>query len=119
MNYLIRVSLFVVILLFGQAALAGPGGGHSHDHGHASDPITSEQAVKKASKHVQKLVKKGKIDASWSGVMAKSVEEKTYGHGPEWVVAFQNKSIEVPEKQTLYIFYTINGKYLASNFTGQ
>ncbi len=119
MNYLIRVSLFVVIFLFGQTALAGPGGGHSHDHGHESGPITSEQAVKKATKHVQKLAKKGKIDASWSGVVAKSVEEKSYGHGPEWVVTFQNKSIEEPEKQTLYVFYTISGKYLASNFSGQ
>ena len=117
MNYFIKVTLFFVMFLFGQTALAGPGGGHTH--GHESGPITSEQVVKKATKHVQKLVKKGKVDASWSGVGVKSVEEKSYGHGPEWVVIFQNKSIEDPQKQTLYVFYTISGKYLASNFTGQ
>lgn len=119
MNNLIKVPLLVLMFLFGQTVFAGPGGGHSHDHGHLHGPISSEQAVKKATKHVQKLVKKGKIDASWSGVASKSVEEKSFGHGPEWVVTFENKAAEDPEKQTLYVFYTINGKYLASNFSGQ
>lgn len=119
MNYLIKVSILVLTFLFGQSVLAGPGGGHSHDHEHHNEPITSEQAVKKATMHVQKLVESGKIDSSWTGASKKSVEEKSFGHGPEWVVTFENKAVEDPQKQTLYVFYTINGKYLASNFTGQ
>ena len=118
MKYLISAPLIILMFLFGQTVLAGPGSGHSHGHGHHNEPITSEQAIKKATKHVKKLAKKGKIDPSWSSISAKSVEEKTFGHGPEWVITFENKSIEDPEKQTLYVFYTINGKYLASNFTG-
>ncbi|KZY33186.1 MULTISPECIES: DUF6488 family protein [unclassified Oleiphilus] len=117
MKYLISAPLILVMFLFGQTALAGPGSGHSHGHQHK--PITSEQAINKATKHVWKLAKKGKIDASWSSVTSKSVEEKSFGHGPEWVVTFENESIEDPKKQTLYVFFTINGKYLASNFTGQ
>jgi hypothetical protein len=89
------VPLLALIFLFGQITLAGPG--HDHDHHHG--PITSEQAVTKATKHVQKLVKNGKLDSSWSGVISKSVEEKSYGHGPEWVVTFENKSIESPESE--------------------
>jgi len=107
------------MFLFAQTALAGPGSGHSHGHEHHQGPITSEQAVNKATKHIQKLIEKGTLDASWSSVTSKTVEEKSYGHGPEWVVTFENKAIEDREKQTLYVFYTINGKYLASNFTGQ
>ncbi|KZX77097.1 hypothetical protein A3715_11505 [Oleiphilus sp. HI0009] len=113
----IRTLLLGAVLIFSQFALAGPGHDHSHDHQH--DPITSEQAVDKASAHVQKLVNRGKIDASWAEVTASSVEEKSFGHGPEWVVSFKNDAIADPANQTLYIFYTINGKYLASNFTGQ
>lgn len=119
MKYLISTPLIIVMFLLGQTALAGPGSGHSHGNSHDHGPITSDQAVKKATKHVQKLVKKGKIDASWLEVTSKSVEEKSFGHGPEWVVTFENKAIEDPEKQSLYVFYTLNGKYLASNFTGQ
>ncbi len=117
MNYLIKATLLVLMLVFGQTALAGPGHGHSHNS--HNGPITSNQVVEKATKHIQKLAKNGKIDASWSGVASKSVEEKSYGHGPEWVVTFENMSIKDPERQTLYVFYTINGKYLASNYTGQ
>lgn len=113
MKHLIYTPLIIMMFLFGQQVLAGPGHGHSHG------PITSDRAVEKATKHVEKLVQNGKIDASWSGATSKSVEEKSFGHGPEWVVAFENKAIEDPEKQTLYVFYTLNGKYLASNFTGQ
>ena len=119
MKYLISTPLIIMMFLFGHTALAGPGSGHSHGHEHHHGPITSEQDVIKATKHVQTLVKKGKIDASWSGVTSNSVEEKSFGHGPEWVVTFENKAINDPEKQTLYVFYTLNGKYLASNFTGQ
>lgn len=117
MKKFIKLPLLMLTLLFAQSVYAGPGNGHSHDHHHG--PITGEQAVKKATKHIQKLIKKGKIDASWSGITSSSVEEKSYEHGPEWVVMFENTSIKDPKKQTLYIFYTINGKYLASNFTGQ
>ena len=116
MKHLITVPVLALIFLFGQTALAGPGHGHSHDHHHS--PITNEQAAVKATKHVQKLVQNGKLNSSWSGVTSKSVEEKSYGHGPEWVIIFENKYIEDPKKQKLYVFYTINGKYLASNFTG-
>ena len=115
MKYLMKLPLLLLILLFGQTVLAGPGGGHSHDHG----PITSEQAIMKSARHVQKLVKDGKIDASWLGATSKSVEQKSFGHGPEWVVTFENKAIEDPEKKILYVFFTLDGHYLASNFTGQ
>ena len=125
MNHLIKVSLLFLIFLLGQTTFAGPGHGHSHDHSkdNSKDPryiaISSEQAVHKATKHIQSLIENGKINASWSGVALKSVEKKSYENGPEWVVTFDNKSAEDHEKQTLYIFYTLNGKYLASNFTGQ
>lgn len=116
MTHLIKLPLLLLIFLFGQATLAGPGHGHSHDH---HGPITSEQAITKASLQIKKLVSNGKIDASWADVTSNSAEKKSFGHGPEWVVTFENKAVEDPSKQILYVFYTINGEYLASNFTGQ
>ena len=116
MKYLIRLPLLVLMFLYGQTLFAGPAShGHSHDHG----PITSEQAIMKSTKHVRKLVHNGKIDASWLGANYQSVEQKSFGHGPEWVVAFENKAITDPTKKILYVFFTLNGEYLASNFTGQ
>ncbi len=92
-------------------AFAGPG--HSHD------PITKEQAAAKAAKKRDQLVKAGKLDKSWSGVAASGVEQKTYAKGPEWVVTFRNEAAADPAKRTLYIFYALDGHYLAANFTGK
>ena len=97
-------------------ALAGPG--HEHDHGHSHGPISKTAAIDKATKKVKQLVDKGKIDASWAKVSAANAEQKTYSKGPEWVVTFKNDQISDASKTTLYIFYTLDGHYLAANYTG-
>jgi len=112
-------NFIITILFFWLAALAtpvlsGPGHGNGHSHG----PISSEKAKQRAIKKVQQLVSKGKIDASWSKIKSGSVEKKTFSHDPEWVVTFKNSQISDPSKQTLYIFYSLDGHYLAANFTG-
>jgi hypothetical protein len=105
---------FIVTAVLGLSliapALAGPG--HSHD------PITKEQAAAKAAKKRDQLVKAGKLDKSWGGVAVSGVEQKTYAKGPEWVVTFRNDAAD-PAKRTLYIFYALDGHYLATNFTGK
>ncbi len=92
-------------------ALAGPG--HSHD------PITQEQAAAKAAKKRDQLVKAGKLDKSWSAAAVRNVEQKTFKKRPEWVVTFHNDAIADPARRTLYIFYALDGHYLAANFTGK
>lgn len=92
-------------------AFAGPG--HSHD------PVTKEQASALAVKKRDQLVKTGKLDKGWSAVAVSGVEQKTYGKGPEWVVTFRNSTATDPAQRTLYMFYALDGHYLASNFTGK
>jgi hypothetical protein len=92
-------------------AFAGPG--HSHE------PITKEQAAAMATKKRDQLVKAGKLDKGWSTVAVSSVEQKTFGKGAEWVVTFRNDTINDPAQRTLYMFYALDGHYLASNFTGK
>ena len=93
------------------AAFAGPG--HSHD------PITKEQAAAAAAKKRDQLVKVGKLDKGWSGVAVSGVEQKTLGKSPEWVITFHNDAIADPARRTLYMFYALDGHYLAANFTGK
>lgn len=95
------------------ATTAFAGSGHSHG------PITKDQASAVAVKKRDQLVQAGKLDKSWSGVVVSGVEQKTYGKGPEWVVTFQNSAATDPAKRTLYMFYALDGRYLASNFTGK
>lgn len=104
--------------LFTMPAMAS--GGHEHGPGgsHASGQITSDTAVKRAEKQVKALVTKGKLDKSWVAAKSAGATQKDFGKGPEWVVSFKNDKEADTAKQTLYVFYTLNGAYVASNFTG-
>ena len=39
--------------------------------------------------------------------------------GKEWVVEFANGTAPDKTKQTPYLFYTLDGYYVAANFTGK
>lgn len=97
-------------------AFSGPGApGHSHSHG----PVSAEVVQEKATQHVAEMVTKGKVDASWTSIKPTKAEQKAFEKGPEWVVEFVNSAVTDKTKQTLYLFYTLDGNYLAANFTGK
>ncbi len=108
-------NLFVTavfgLTMIATTAFAGPG------HSHA--PITKEVAAEMAVKKRDQLVMSGKLDKSWSGVAVSSIEQKTFAKAPEWVITFRNDAIADQAKRTLYMFYALDGHYLASNFSGK
>lgn len=108
------VILSLTLFLFPLSILAGSG--HDHDHSHA--PVTQVQADKVASDIVLQLAEKSKIDASWKTVQINKSLKKKFGNNLEWVISFNNEKISDPTKQTLYIFLTLSGEYLAANYTG-
>ncbi|MEW5757661.1 MAG: DUF6488 family protein [Pseudomonadota bacterium] len=103
------------------AAMAGAGHdhGHSHDHGHAHDAVTQGKAEEIAAKNVARLADSGKIDKSWKTVRAVKSEKKDFSGSTEWVVEFKNDKISEPDRQTLYVFLSLGGEYIAANFTGK
>ena len=115
-----KIIFCLVVLLAFTAIPAFAGGGHGHgghdDHGHGHDAeLSKTQIAEKASGYVAKLIEKGKLDASWQGISPAEAKENDHH---EWVVTFSNPSIEDPEKQTLYMFLSPSGQYIAANFTG-
>lgn len=106
-------SLMLSIVPFG--AMAGAG----HDHGHSHDPVTQSQAEKAAVENVAKIVASGKLDQSWKSIAVAKTEQRDYGGKKEWVVSFKNANVSDPAKQTLYVFLSVGGEYIAANFTGK
>lgn len=106
---LMVLTAFTAIPAFG----AGGHGDHGHDH-HAA--LSEAQIIQKASKYVARMVEKGKLDSSWQGISPTEAKENDHH---EWVVTFNNPKVDDPEKQTLYMFLTPSGKYIAANFTGK
>ena len=94
------------------------GEGHSHDGGHSHGPVSGEDAAKMAGTRLNKLANAGKIPASWKGINPSSTVKKQYSKGPEWVITFKNSKVKDVKKQTLYMFFTLDGIYIAANYSG-
>jgi len=118
MKNLTLILLFLSATLFTSLIMAGGGHEHDSDGGHSQGPVSSDNVINRALKKVSKMATAGKIDASWSGVKAGHAEQKTYSKGPEWVVTFKNDKIKDTAKKTLYLFFSLDGHYIASNYTG-
>lgn len=110
--------LIIGALIFSFSSFAGPGGGHSHGHGHSHSKkdISKEKTGEIGRYHVDRLVKSGKIDASWKSSTFDKSEKKTFGKKTEWVVTFDNEKGFKGKK--LYIFLKLSGEFVAANFTG-
>lgn len=117
----IKTVIFTLALLLSPlTALAG--GGHDHGHGHSHDKpaeITQSEAVTIATKRVIILAYQGKIVDTWKVVESAKSEKKMYHGKAEWVVTYKNSQISDPAKNTLYIFLSSTGSYIAANFTGK
>ena len=124
MKKLTTISLLLAAMTFALSAHAGSGhthdkdGGHSnqgHDHG----PISATKAKDKATRTMQSLAKRGVINKSWASIKPTKAEKKTFSKGEEWVVSFKNDKVKDKSKQTLYIFYSLDGHYIAANYSGK
>lgn len=124
MSNIFKIAVVVLPLVFVMPLQAGSGHAHNPDgshsaRGHSHGPISASRATHKAEHKVKQLVKKGKISKSWESAKAVGAEKKNFGKGEEWVVMFRNKQEIDKSKQTLYVFYSLDGHYIAANFTGK
>lgn len=109
---LVSSCFFISPAIAETAHIHGPGG---HSHG----PASSELLIQKASEKVKSLVAAGKLDASWGDYKVIGTTEREMSTGKEWVVSLKNDKANEVEKQTLYVFFTSYGSYIATNFTGK
>ncbi len=114
-NSIFTASL-IATLAFSPAAYAG-GGGDCHFHGNA--PAKESIVTGCANQQKDVLVGKGKIDASWKSVKLQKAETVEGKSKKEWKMSFNNPAEKDTSKQTLYMFYTLSGNFIAANFTGQ
>lgn len=110
--------VFLVVVATAPVFAAGGhdhGSSHGNDHGPATH-LSKNQIFKKATGYVGKLVEKGQLTQSWQQVSAESIVKND---SDEWVVIFKNPQVSDPDQQTLYMFLTTAGNYIAANFTGK
>ncbi|MBL7542595.1 MAG: hypothetical protein JNL11_02210 [Bdellovibrionaceae bacterium] len=84
-----------------------------------SSKCTKEEIMKGADMAIALAKKDGDAKKkSWTVTTPLSVEEKSFSKGPEYVMAFEDKSRPEGE-QKLYIFVTFEGAYNGANFSGK
>lgn len=116
MKHFASIATLVATLAFAPAAFAGAGGA-CHFHGNA--PIKETILVGCASDYKDGLVSTGKIAPSWKGVKLDKAEKVEGKSMKEWKFTFKNPAETDATKQTLYLFYTLTGNFIAANFTGK
>lgn len=104
----------VAALLLAIVATAALAFAHGGKH---SDKFTQLQALQNATKLYDQLIAKGKLDPSWeNGLQNVAITNRTQNGRDEIVVAFERKE---GNPNRVYIFFTAEGKYAGSNFTGE
>lgn len=92
-------------------------GGSCHFHG--QKPATESVVTDCANKRRATLVKSGKLDNTWQNAKLEKLELVDGKKGKEWKVSFSNPAASDKTKQTLYVFFSHPGNFIAANFTGQ
>ncbi len=116
MKTFVSVAALAVSFSVAAPAFAGAGGG-CHFHGHA--PVKEVLIVGCAGDYKDSLASNGKIDASWKSVKLDKAETVEGKNMKEWKLTFKNPAEKDATKQTLYMFYTLTGNFIAANFTGK
>jgi hypothetical protein len=113
------VCIAVATFFFGISAPEAMADAGSSCHFHGSKPATEAVVIGCATDRKAALVRDGKLDASWQNVQPGKPETVDGKKGKEWKVTFKNPAATDKGKETLYMFYTLPGNFIAANFTGQ
>ena len=116
MKKIFFAALTLSTALWTPAALASEGGSC---HFHGSKPATEATVSGCATQRKNALVKSAKLHAAWRAVKPEKIEMVEGKKGKEWKVTFKDPAAKDKTKETLYMFFTPPGNFIASNFTGQ
>lgn len=113
-NHLIAAAVFTTAL-WAPTTFAAEGGSC---HFHGSKPAAEATVTGCATQRKDALIKAGKLDASWQSIKQDKIETVQGKKGKEWRVNFKNPGATDKSKETLYMFFTPPGNFIAANFTG-
>jgi Family of unknown function (DUF6488) len=116
MRYL---TVIIAAILVGVAPINAWADKGDSCHFHGSKPAAETIVIGCADARRDTLVKSGKLHASWSTVKHEKLEQIDGKKGREWKVSYKNAAAPDKEKQSLFMFFTLPGNFLAANHSGQ
>jgi Family of unknown function (DUF6488) len=88
-------------------------------HFHGNKPAAQETIIACAQQRKAALVKSGKLGTSWQDIKQDTANLVDGKKGKEWKVTFKDPAARDSAKETLFMFFTPAGNFIAANFTGQ
>jgi len=117
MKLTIVTSALAAALLSSTGAFAGA---DASCHFHGSKPAAEATVVQCATQYKDRLVEGGKLEKSWQAVSKVDKLEPVDGkRSKEWKSSFKNPAAPDKTKDTLYLFYTLPGNFVAAHHSGQ
>jgi hypothetical protein len=104
--------LMIAAILFASSPAFGHGG-----KTHAENSFTPLQALQKATQMYDQLVSTNRLDEGWeTGLVKVEISILEQNGKKEFAVVFYRLE---KSPQTVYFFFSADGKYTGSNFTGK
>lgn len=116
MKKLFTIATLVATLNFAPAAFAGE---DSSCHFHGSKPAAESTVVGCANQRRDALVKSGKLSPAWKAIKHDQLALVDGQKGKEWKISFKNAAAQDKTKETLYMFFTQAGNFIAANHSGK
>jgi hypothetical protein len=99
-----------------QNAWADPG---ASCHFHGAKAAAEATILGCAAQRKEKLISQGKIDDSWKSISHETITQVEGKKAKEWRVTYKNPAAQDKSKETLYMFFSLPGNFIAANFTGK
>ncbi|MEN9529582.1 MAG: hypothetical protein RI932_1455 [Pseudomonadota bacterium] len=119
-NFLLNILIFAVLNFFlaSHSVAIADAGGSCHFHGRKE--ANEETIIRCAAYHRNRLAKKGTIDSIWTSLNHESLDKVTSPKGrPEWRVVYTHSAATDESKKKLFMFFSLNGNFVAANHTGK
>jgi hypothetical protein len=116
MKRILSIASLVAAFAVAPAAFADEGSGC---HFHGKKPAAEATVIGCAAQRKDALIARGKLDKSWQAIKHDKAEMAEGAKGKEWKVTFKDVATKDKVKETLYMFFTLPGNFIAANFTGK
>jgi hypothetical protein len=88
-------------------------------HFHGKKVAEEKTVLECAAKRKEILIKSSKIESSWKEIPHDKIVQVDGKKGKEWMVTFKDPAAKDKSKETLYMFFTPIGNFIAANFSGK
>ncbi len=119
MKKFITFASTAAALFCATAPVTALAGADSSCHFHGNKPAAESVVLDCADKRKTALLSNGKLASNWQPIKHDKAELIDGKNGKEWKVTYKNTQAKDTDQQTLFMFFTPSGNFVAANFTGK